>query len=73
MPAKGTKVTEQEKKRMWELYQQLHSFKLVAKRMRRSPDTVSRYVHEYETACGVAQYITQKPLAVYDKRTIRNF
>lgn len=57
MSAKGTKVTEQEKRRMWELYQDLQSFKKVAKKMRRSPDTVSRYVHEYETVCGVAQYI----------------
>lgn len=60
MAAKGSKVTEREKKRMWELYQQLGTFKAVAKRLRRSPDTVSRYVHEYETALGVANYLTQE-------------
>lgn len=54
MAAKGTRVTEREKKRMWELYQQFGSFKIVAKKMRRSPDTVSRYVREYETALRVA-------------------
>lgn len=60
MAAKGTKVSQQEKKKMWELYQQLRSFKAVGKRLRRSPDTVSRYVHEYETALGVANYLTQE-------------
>lgn len=60
MAAKGTKVTQREKKRMWELYQQLGTYKAVAKRLRRSPDTVSRYVHEYETALGVANYLTQE-------------
>ena len=59
MAAKGTKVSEKEKKRMWELYQELRSLKLVAERLRRSPDTVSRYVHQYETAVGVAHYLTQ--------------
>lgn len=55
--AKGTRVTTREKRRMWELYQQLGSFKLVAKRLRRSPDTVSKYVREYETALQVAQVL----------------
>lgn len=57
MAAKGTRVTTREKRRMWELYQQLGSFKLVAKRLRRSPDTVSKYVREYETALQVAQVL----------------
>lgn len=55
--AKGTRVTTREKRRMWELYQQLGSFKAVAKKMRRSPDTISKYVNEYETALKVAQSI----------------
>lgn len=57
MAAKGTKVTQQEKKQMWELYQQLGTFKAVAKRLHRSPDTVSRHVREYEAAVGVASVI----------------
>lgn len=48
--AKGTKVTQTEKEKMWRLYQEVGSFKKVAKKMNRSPDTVSRYVHEYEAA-----------------------
>ncbi|MBE6782950.1 MAG: hypothetical protein E7536_02940 [Ruminococcaceae bacterium] len=55
--AKGTRVTTREKKRMWELYQLLGSYKLVAKKMKRSPDTVSKYVSEYETALQVAHSI----------------
>ena len=57
MAAKGTRVTAREKKRMWELYQQLQSFKLVGKRLRRSPDTVSKYVRENEAALQVAQIL----------------
>ena len=41
------KVTQKEKERMWQLYQEYGSFKKVAKKMRRSPDTVSRHVREY--------------------------
>ena len=50
MAAKGTRVTQQEKEKMWQLYQELHSFVKVAKKMQRSPDTVSKYVKEYEAA-----------------------
>lgn len=57
MAAKGTKVTKKEAKRMWELYQELESYKLVAKRLRRSPDTVARHVKIYETAFGVANIL----------------
>lgn len=57
MSAKGTRVTKREKRRMWELYQEYESFSVVAKKMRRSPDTVSRYVREYEAAYGVAQIL----------------
>lgn len=55
--AKGTRVTQKEKEKMWRLYQELGSFKVVAKKMRRCPDTVSRYVREYEAAVSAAGYI----------------
>lgn len=55
--AKGTKVTQMEKEKMWKLYQEVGSFKKVAKKMNRSPDTVSRYVHEYEAAVSAAGYV----------------
>lgn len=55
--AKGTKVTQTEKEKMWKLYQEVGSFKKVGKKMNRSPDTVSRYVHEYEAAVSAAGYI----------------
>lgn len=42
---------------MWRLYQQLGSYKKVATKMRRSPDTVSRYVHEYEAAVNAASVV----------------
>ena len=48
MAAKGTRVTQQEKEKMWQLYQEGNTFKKIAAKLRRSPDTVSRYVHEYE-------------------------
>lgn len=57
MAAKGTRVNNREKRRMWELYQTLGSYTKVAKRMRRSPDTVAKYVREYETAIRVAQIL----------------
>ena len=57
MAAKGTRVTQQEKEKMWQLYQEGNTFKKIAARLRRSPDTVSRYVHEYEAAVGAAGYV----------------
>ena len=57
MAAKGTRVTQQEKEKMWQLYQEVGSFVKVAKKMQRSPDTVSRYVHEYEAAVGAVSVI----------------
>lgn len=51
------RVTQAEKEKMWQLYQKYACFKTVAKKLGRNPDTVSRYVHEYETALGVAKYI----------------
>jgi len=58
--AKGTRVTQREKEKMWQLYQEMHSFVKVAKKLRRSPDTVSRYVREYEAAVSVVGYFTNK-------------
>lgn len=63
--AKGTKVLQKEKKKMWELYQTLGSYTKVAKKMRRNPDTVSRYVQEYERSLGVAQAILNRDLAKF--------
>lgn len=51
------KVTEKEKRRMWELYQKYGSFKKVASKMRRSPDTVSRHVREFEAAVGATERV----------------
>lgn len=60
MASKGTKVTSREKKRMWELFQLGLTFIAIGKKMRRSPDTVSRYVHKYEASLNVANLLTQK-------------
>lgn len=57
MAAKGTRVTQREKRKMWELYQALGSYAAVAKKLRRNRDTVARYVREYETALQVAQIL----------------
>ena len=57
MAAKGTYVTQQEKEKMWQLYQEGNTFKKIAAKLRRSPDTVSRYVHEYEAAVSAAGYL----------------
>lgn len=55
--AKGTRVTQREKEKMWQLYQEGISFKKIAKKLQRSPDTVSRYVHEYEAAVNAASVV----------------
>ena len=55
--AKGTRVTQQEKEKMWQLFQEGNSFVKIGKKLRRSPDTVSRYVHEYEAAVSAAGYV----------------
>ena len=57
MAAKGTRVTQQEKEKMWQLYQEGNTFKKIAEKLRRSPDTVSRYVHEYEAAVSAVGYV----------------
>jgi DNA-binding transcriptional LysR family regulator len=55
--AKGTRVTQQEKEKMWQLYNQLGSYAKAAKKLHRSPDTVSRYVREYEAAVNAASVV----------------
>lgn len=50
----GKNVTEKEKEKMWQLYQSLGSYTKVANKLRRSPDTVSKYVKEYEAAVRAA-------------------
>lgn len=57
MAAKGTRVTQQEKEKMWKLFQEGNSFVKIGRKLRRSPDTVSRYVHEYEAAVGAASIV----------------
>jgi IS30 family transposase len=47
-------VTEKEKEKMWRLYQTLCSYTKVAKKVKRNPDTVSKYVKEYEAAVRAA-------------------
>ena len=42
---------------MWQRYNQLGSYTKVAKKLNRSPETVSRYVHEYEAAIGAASLV----------------
>lgn len=55
--AKGTRVTQKEREKMWKLYQEYGCFKTVARKMRRDPDTVSRHVREYEAAIGATGHI----------------
>lgn len=57
MACKGTRVTKREQLRMWNLYQQLGSYAKVAKKMRRSRDTVSKYVSQYEMALGITNIL----------------
>lgn len=42
---------------MWRLYQTLGSYTKVAKKVRRNPDTVSKYVREYEAAVRAAAVV----------------
>ena len=51
------KVTQQEKAKMWKLYQELGSNTKEAKKLNRNPATVSRHVHEYEAAVNAASVI----------------
>ena len=57
MAAKGTRVTQKEKEKMWQLFQDGNSFVKIGKKLRRSPDTVSPYVREYEAAVNAASVV----------------
>ena len=57
MAAKGTRVTPQEKDKMWQLYQEGNTFVKIAKKLQRSPDTVSRYIHEREAAVNAVRVV----------------
>lgn len=57
MAAKGTRVTQREKEEMWQLYQEGNSFIKIGKKLRRSLDTVSRYVHEREAAVNAVRIV----------------
>lgn len=57
MAAKGTRVTQKEKEEMWQLFQDGNSFVKIGKKLRRSPDTVSRYVHEHEAAVNAISVV----------------
>ena len=59
MAAKGTRVTQQEKEKMWQLYQEGNTFVKIAKKLQSSPDTVSRYVHEYEAAVSAVRVVVE--------------
>lgn len=48
MAAKGTKVTQKEVERMVNLYAEYGTYTKVAKKMRRNPDTVAKYLQQYE-------------------------
>lgn len=54
------RVTQQEKETMWKLYQNLGTFKAVAKKLHRDPATVSRHIHEYEAAVNTAGIILKQ-------------
>ena len=47
-------VTEKEKEKMWRLYQETPCYTKVAKKVKRDPATVSKYVKEYEAAVRAA-------------------
>lgn len=55
--AKRTRVTQQEKEQIWQLYNQLGSYAKVAKKLHRSSDTVSRYVREHEAAVNAVRVV----------------
>jgi len=48
------RVTEQEKEKMWRLYQETPNYTKVGKIVKRDPATVSKYVREYEASVRTA-------------------
>lgn len=53
---KGSKVSAEEVERMVQLYAELGTYKAVAKRMGRNPDTVAKYVGRREAIQQVGIY-----------------
>lgn len=51
------RVSEQEKQKIWELYQKYGNIAMVAKKSGRCRSTVSRYVGEYEAATRATAYV----------------
>ena len=45
------------KDKMWQLYQEGYTFVKIADKLKRSPGTVSRYVHEYEAAVSAVSIV----------------
>ena len=57
MSKKGSRVTQQEAKKMWELYQVCGSVVAVARTMKRDRGTVSRHIAAYEASVNTASVI----------------
>lgn len=57
MAAKGTRVSDAEKEKMWKLYQEIGVIEKAAKKMRRDRSTVSKYIAEYQAAVRAAGYV----------------
>ena len=53
------RVTEQEKEKMWQLYQKYGSFSKVAKLIKRDRSTVARYVSEFEASVRMARALSK--------------
>lgn len=54
--SKGTKVSAKEIEKMVQLYEELGTYKAVAKKMRRDPDTVAKYVGRRQAIQQVGIY-----------------
>lgn len=57
MSKKGSKVTQQEAKKMWELYQKCSSVVAVARTMKRDRGTVSKHIAAYEASINTASVL----------------
>ena len=53
----AARVTQKEKEKMWELYQEGKTFVAIGKKLGRCADTVSRYVHEHEAAVNAVRVV----------------
>lgn len=55
--AKRRNVTEEEKEKMWRLYQETPCYSKVAKKVNRDRATVTKYVREYEASVRAAAVV----------------